>query len=155
MLRDHILAWQDTVTGFLLAGVGNVDLRRKSNFLVVTESEYLAAMLIQMTYLLLSLTESRADAETSVKTIEDAFKEFTTREDIAIIMINQYVRFLLPITGSTTSSRALHTPNVCRVLFDSAADCQHDQAFAQELSEGKHFMTLAHMELAVVRCCTG
>lgn len=30
---------QDTVTGFLLAGVGNVDLRRKSNFLVVTESE--------------------------------------------------------------------------------------------------------------------
>lgn len=30
---------QDTVTGFLLAGVGNVDLRRKSNFLVVTESK--------------------------------------------------------------------------------------------------------------------
>jgi hypothetical protein len=29
---------QDTVTGFLLAGVGNVDLRKKSNFLVVTES---------------------------------------------------------------------------------------------------------------------
>ena len=115
MLSDSFLAWQDTVTGFLLAGVGNVDLRRKSNFLVVTESEYLAAMLIQMTYLLLSLTESRADAETSVKTIEDAFKEFTTREDIAIIMINQYVRFLLPNTGSTTSSRALHTPNVCRV----------------------------------------
>ena len=97
MLRDWFLAWQDTVTGFLLAGVGNVDLRRKSNFLVVTESEYLAAMLIQMTSLLLSLTELRAYAETSVKTIEDAFKEFTTREDIAIIMINQYVRFLLPV----------------------------------------------------------
>ena len=30
-------------------------------------------------------------AETSVKTIEDAFKEFTNREDIAIVMINQYV----------------------------------------------------------------
>ena len=30
---------QDTVTGFLLAGVGNVDLRRKTNFLVVNESE--------------------------------------------------------------------------------------------------------------------
>lgn len=101
MLRDYFLAWQDTVTGFLLAGVGNVDLRRKSNFLVVTESEYLAAMLIQMP--LASLTESRADAETSVKTIEDAFKEFTNREDIAIIMINQYVRFLLPTTGSITS----------------------------------------------------
>ena len=31
---------QDTVTGFLLAGVGNVDLRKKSNFLVVTESAH-------------------------------------------------------------------------------------------------------------------
>lgn len=30
---------QDTITGFLLAGVGNVDLRRKSNFLVVDSSE--------------------------------------------------------------------------------------------------------------------
>lgn len=29
---------QDTVTGFLLAGVGNVDLRKKTNFLVVNES---------------------------------------------------------------------------------------------------------------------
>ena len=48
MLSDSFLAWQDTVTGILLAGVGNVDLRRKSNFLVVTESEYLAAMAIQM-----------------------------------------------------------------------------------------------------------
>lgn len=39
-LFDHSsLASQDTVTGFLLAGVGNVDLRRKSNFLVVTESK--------------------------------------------------------------------------------------------------------------------
>lgn len=33
---------QDTVTGFLLAGVGNVDLRRKSNFLVVTESKLIS-----------------------------------------------------------------------------------------------------------------
>ena len=34
-----VAALQDTVTGFLLAGVGNVDLRRKTNFLIVTESE--------------------------------------------------------------------------------------------------------------------
>ena len=34
-------------------------------------------------------------AETSVKAIEEAFKEFTNREDIAIVMINQYVRHLL------------------------------------------------------------
>ena len=36
------VALQDTVTGFLLAGVGNVDLRRKGNFLVVNESAGLA-----------------------------------------------------------------------------------------------------------------
>ncbi len=29
------LSDEDTVTGFLLAGVGNVDTKRKSNFLVV------------------------------------------------------------------------------------------------------------------------
>ncbi|CAL5436822.1 unnamed protein product [Camellia sinensis] len=64
----------DTVTGFLLAGVGNVDLRRKTNYLIV-------------------------DSKTTVKQIEDAFKEFTTREDIAIVMISQFVanmiRFLV------------------------------------------------------------
>ncbi|KAI8573413.1 hypothetical protein RHMOL_Rhmol01G0275600 [Rhododendron molle] len=64
----------DTVTGFLLAGVGNVDLRRKTNYLIV-------------------------DSKTTVKQIEEAFKEFTTREDIAIVMISQYVanmiRFLV------------------------------------------------------------
>ncbi|CAL5418393.1 unnamed protein product [Camellia sinensis] len=56
----------DTITGFLLVGVGNVDLRRKTNYLIV-------------------------DSKTTVKQIEEAFKEFTTREDVAIVMINQYV----------------------------------------------------------------
>ncbi|KAL6573495.1 hypothetical protein OROHE_001954 [Orobanche hederae] len=64
----------DTITGFMLAGVGNVDLRRKTNYLIV-------------------------DSKTMVKQIEDAFKEFTTREDIAIVLISQYVanmiRFLV------------------------------------------------------------
>ncbi|TYI99988.1 hypothetical protein E1A91_A13G056900v1 [Gossypium mustelinum] len=65
---------EDTVVGFLLAGVGNVDLRRKTNYLIV-------------------------DSKTTVKQIEDAFKEFTTRTDIAIVLISQYVanmiRFLV------------------------------------------------------------
>ncbi|CAM8995862.1 unnamed protein product [Rhodiola kirilowii] len=30
-----MIADEDTVTGFLLAGVGNVDLRRKTNYLIV------------------------------------------------------------------------------------------------------------------------
>ncbi|CAN7116702.1 unnamed protein product [Brassica rapa subsp. narinosa] len=64
----------DTVVGFLMAGVGNVDIRRKTNYLIV-------------------------DSKTTVRQIEDAFKEFSSRDDIAIILISQYVanmiRFLV------------------------------------------------------------
>ncbi|KAJ3693011.1 hypothetical protein LUZ60_012106 [Juncus effusus] len=69
-----MIADEDTVTGFLLAGVGNVDIRRKTNYLIV-------------------------DNKTTQKQIEDAFKEFTARDDIAIVLISQYVanmiRFLV------------------------------------------------------------
>ncbi|GKV20159.1 hypothetical protein SLEP1_g30318 [Rubroshorea leprosula] len=69
-----MIADEDTVVGFLLAGVGNVDLRRKTNYLIV-------------------------DSKTTVKQIEDAFKEFIAREDIAVVLISQYVanmiRFLV------------------------------------------------------------
>lgn len=62
------------MVGFLLAGVGNVDLRRKSNYLIV-------------------------DSKTTFKQIEDTFKEFTAREDIAVVLISQFVanmiRFLV------------------------------------------------------------
>ena len=58
-----VIGDEDTVTGFLLAGVGNVDVRRNTNFLVV-------------------------DGKTTKKAIEDAFKDFTTREDIAVVLIN-------------------------------------------------------------------
>ena len=36
-----VMGDEDTITGFLLAGVGNVDLRKKTNFLIVNESERL------------------------------------------------------------------------------------------------------------------
>ncbi|XP_022758323.1 V-type proton ATPase subunit F-like [Durio zibethinus] len=69
-----MIADEDTVVGFLLAGVGNVDLRRKTNYLIV-------------------------DSKTTLKQIEDAFKEFTAKEDIAVVLISQYVanmiRFLV------------------------------------------------------------
>ncbi|KAG2655120.1 hypothetical protein PVAP13_1NG550200 [Panicum virgatum] len=76
-----IIADEDTVTGFLLAGVGNVDLRKKTNYLIV-------------------------DNKTTVKQIEDAFKEFTAREDIAIVLISQYVllvNLLKPFIGPNFS----------------------------------------------------
>ncbi|KAM7254334.1 hypothetical protein ACFE04_032016 [Oxalis oulophora] len=69
-----MIADEDTVVGMLLAGVGNVDLRRKTNYLIV-------------------------DSKTTVKQIEDAFKEFTSRDDVAVVLISQFVanmiRFLV------------------------------------------------------------
>eukprot|EP00884_Botryococcus_braunii_P012725 jgi/Botrbrau1/21453/Bobra.0216s0061.1 len=61
-----IIGDEDTVTGFLLAGIGNMDIRRHSNFLIVTD-------------------------KTPIKKIEDTFKELTSRDDVAILLINQHV----------------------------------------------------------------
>lgn len=65
-----IIGDEDTVTGFLLAGVGNMDIRKRGNFLIV-------------------------DNKTSLKQIEDTFKEFTNREDIAVVLISQYVASMI------------------------------------------------------------
>ncbi|MBA0573271.1 hypothetical protein Golob_000554 [Gossypium lobatum] len=91
-----MIADEDTVVGFLLAGVGNVDLRRKTNYLIV-------------------------DSKTTDKQIEDAFKEFTTRTDIAIVLISQYVSCLLNVL----SYRIIYflmivkVANMIRFLVDS------------------------------------
>jgi len=61
-----VIGDEDTVTGFLLAGIGNLDARRKSNFLIVKP-------------------------DTSRREMEDAFKDFTTREDVAVVLIAQFV----------------------------------------------------------------
>eukprot|EP00088_Acartia_fossae_P060774 TRINITY_DN72865_c0_g1_i1.p1 TRINITY_DN72865_c0_g1~~TRINITY_DN72865_c0_g1_i1.p1 ORF type:complete len:122 (-),score=18.47 TRINITY_DN72865_c0_g1_i1:291-656(-) len=61
-----VIGDEDTVTGMLLAGVGHVDKKQKKNFLLV-------------------------DNKTTVGQIEEAFLEFTTRTDIAVLMINQHV----------------------------------------------------------------
>mmetsp|Transcript_48405 Transcript_48405/g.92614 ORF Transcript_48405/g.92614 Transcript_48405/m.92614 type:complete len:129 (-) Transcript_48405:237-623(-) len=61
-----VIGDEDTVTGLLLAGLGNVDARKTSNFMVV-------------------------DNKTTIPAIEARFKEFTHRQDIAILLISQYV----------------------------------------------------------------
>eukprot|EP01001_Neometanema_parovale_P000226 NODE_10247_length_602_cov_150.388309_g9973_i0.p1 GENE.NODE_10247_length_602_cov_150.388309_g9973_i0~~NODE_10247_length_602_cov_150.388309_g9973_i0.p1 ORF type:complete len:127 (+),score=41.32 NODE_10247_length_602_cov_150.388309_g9973_i0:69-449(+) len=71
-----VIGDEDTVTGFLLAGVGDLNDRKgTSNFLIV-------------------------DKTTTLATIEAAFKQYTTmRNDIAIILVTQSVaediRYLL------------------------------------------------------------
>ncbi|KAJ2661412.1 H(+)-transporting V1 sector ATPase subunit F [Coemansia sp. RSA 1200] len=57
---------EDTITGLLLAGIGDVDAHQRANFLVV-------------------------DAKTTQEQIEEAFTSFSRRKDIAIILINQHI----------------------------------------------------------------
>ena len=69
-----VIGDEDTVTGFLLAGVGEVDVRRRTNYLVVGD-------------------------KTTTKQIEEAFKEMTSREDVAVVLISQFaadsIRYLV------------------------------------------------------------
>jgi ATP synthase F subunit len=98
MARDQegalvaIIADEDTITGFLLAGVGEVDLRRRANFLVV-------------------------DAKTTVRAIEQAFKDFGARDDIAIILISQ------PIANMIRNAVANHDKVCCLCVLFLLAIC--------------------------------
>ncbi|CAN0020038.1 unnamed protein product [Bubo scandiacus] len=65
-----VLGDEDTVTGFLLGGVGELDKHRKPNFLVV-------------------------EKETSLAEIEETFRSFLNREDIGIILISQCLAELI------------------------------------------------------------
>lgn len=61
-----IIGDEDTCVGFLLGGVGELNKSRQPNFMVV-------------------------DKNTSVADIEECFKNFVNRDDIAIIMLNQHI----------------------------------------------------------------
>jgi len=60
-----VIGDEDTVTGFLLSGIGNRDKKGKVNFLVVDPEK------------------------TKHEDISAAFKEFTSRKDVMIILITQ------------------------------------------------------------------
>ncbi|KAM5171091.1 V-type proton ATPase subunit F [Mantella aurantiaca] len=69
LLRGKLIAVigdEDTCTGFLLGGIGELNKNRKPNFLVV-------------------------EKETSVTEIEETFRSFLQRDDIGIILINQFI----------------------------------------------------------------
>ncbi|GAC72205.1 hypothetical protein PANT_6d00120 [Moesziomyces antarcticus T-34] len=62
-----LIADEDSTTGLLLAGIGNVDEKGEKNFMIV-------------------------DGKTSVSDIEQTFNHFTSeRKDIAILLINQHI----------------------------------------------------------------
>merc|ERR1711879_213420 len=61
-----MIADEDTITGFLLTGVGHTNIKREKNFLVVT-------------------------SKTPQAVIEDKFREFTKRDDVSVLLISQFV----------------------------------------------------------------
>uniref|UniRef100_A0A8B9JYB2 V-type proton ATPase subunit F n=1 Tax=Astyanax mexicanus TaxID=7994 RepID=A0A8B9JYB2_ASTMX len=61
-----VIGDEDTCTGFLLGGIGELNKNRKPNFLVV-------------------------EKDTSITEIEETFKSFLARSDIGIILINQFI----------------------------------------------------------------
>uniref|UniRef100_A0A8R1Y5T1 V-type proton ATPase subunit F n=1 Tax=Onchocerca volvulus TaxID=6282 RepID=A0A8R1Y5T1_ONCVO len=61
-----IIGDEDTVVGFLLGGIGELNQARRPNYLIV-------------------------DKNTAVNVIEETFKDFCSRDDIAIILINQHI----------------------------------------------------------------
>jgi V-type H+-transporting ATPase subunit F len=85
-----VIADEDTITGFLLAGVGNVDLRKRSNFLVV-------------------------DSRTTAKQVEQAFREFTSREDVAIVLISQPIANMIRDVVASHSRVSQHVETAPRV----------------------------------------
>ncbi|KAJ0053727.1 hypothetical protein Pint_03213 [Pistacia integerrima] len=105
-----MIADEDTVVGFLLAGVGNVDLRRKTNYLIV-------------------------DAKTTVKQIEDAFKEFSSREDIAIVLISQYVANMIRFLVDS------YNKPIPAILEIPSKDHPYDPAHDSVLSRVKHLFS--------------
>ncbi|ODQ51643.1 vacuolar ATP synthase [Saitoella complicata NRRL Y-17804] len=61
-----VIGDEDSVTGLLLAGTGHINEDQQKNYFVV-------------------------DARTETSAIEKTFDEYTSRKDIAIVLINQHV----------------------------------------------------------------
>ncbi|XP_065838565.1 V-type proton ATPase subunit F-like [Oscarella lobularis] len=61
-----VIGDEDTCTGFMLGGIGEINQKRQPNFLLVKK-------------------------DTTRAEIEEAFVNFMKREDIGIILINQYI----------------------------------------------------------------
>ncbi|XP_033164175.1 probable V-type proton ATPase subunit F 2 [Drosophila mauritiana] len=94
-----VIGDEDTCVGFLLGGIGEVDEDRETNFMVV-------------------------ERDTTPKQVEECFKKFLRRPDIAIILINQvYADMIRP----TVDAHNLAVPTVLEIPskqhpYDSSRD---------------------------------
>ncbi|XP_034486577.1 V-type proton ATPase subunit F [Drosophila innubila] len=94
-----VIGDEDTCIGFLLGGIGEINEQRQSNFMVV-------------------------EKDTSTTEIDDCFKRFVARNDIAIIMINQIYADRI---RSTIDKHLLPVPTVLEIpskeqAYDSSKD---------------------------------
>eukprot|EP01025_Chloroclados_australasicus_P031741 TRINITY_DN3210_c0_g2_i1.p3 TRINITY_DN3210_c0_g2~~TRINITY_DN3210_c0_g2_i1.p3 ORF type:complete len:137 (-),score=13.65 TRINITY_DN3210_c0_g2_i1:441-851(-) len=113
-----LIADEDTVTGFLLAGVGNVDSRKQGNYLVV-------------------------DSKTTTKQIEAAFKDFTTRDDMGIVLISQYVANMI---RPTVESYKKSTPAILEI---PSKDCPYDPSQDSILSRVQFMVGAEQMRCSI------
>ncbi|PHJ21632.1 vacuolar atp synthase subunit [Cystoisospora suis] len=99
-LKVAVIGDEDTVAGFLMAGIGMRDGLGRTNFFVVDSSET-TALACDLENEMPSQTDevfcisprvcSNLLAETKRHEVEEAFKTMTERQDIGIILINQHV----------------------------------------------------------------
>ncbi|EPB71613.1 V-type ATPase, F subunit [Ancylostoma ceylanicum] len=90
-----VIGDEDTVVGFLLGGVGELNKARKPNYLIV-------------------------DKQTGIQEIEDAFKSFVARDDIAIILINQHIAEMIRYAVDQ------HTSSIPAVLEIPSKEAPYD-----------------------------
>uniref|UniRef100_A0A8C8YT95 V-ATPase 14 kDa subunit n=1 Tax=Prolemur simus TaxID=1328070 RepID=A0A8C8YT95_PROSS len=74
-----VISDEDTVTGFLLCGIGELNKNRHPNFLAVGK-------------------------DAAVNEIEDTFPQFLNQDDVSLILINQHLAAVVRLTFGTHSS---------------------------------------------------
>ncbi|EDV47990.1 V-type proton ATPase subunit F [Drosophila erecta] len=110
-----VIGDEDTCVGFLLGGIGEVDEDRETNFMVV-------------------------ERDTTADQIEECFKKFLGRPDIAIILINQvYADMIRP----TVDAHHLAVPTVLEIPskqrpYDASRDSILKRAQSVISSPGRH-----------------
>ena len=107
-----VIGDEDTVTGFLLAGVGHRNAS-STNFLVVKSGPGARRSRAQLRESPIA-ERTRAlscprGADTPVSVIESSFNEFTSRDDVGIVLINQHVRVAELLSLDLSSRSALLT----------------------------------------------
>lgn len=88
-----VIGDEDTVTGFLLAGIGH-RTTEGANFLVVKPGESRMRTRRIMIHVLMTNEDAalwNLNAETPVSIVEDCFNNISNRDDVGIILINQHV----------------------------------------------------------------